>query len=123
LVRRGGFGFFMPVGHFDAGPHLGQPSIRHPTLTEPGTCRMGEVSSAAISISGQAATASPAYSSATVSEPPASTQRWAAPSFWVSSTTAMCEPCCAASTTPAMIIQGNSSSGSSEAEAMLVPAT
>ena len=35
----------------------------------------------------------------------------------------MCEPCWAASTTPAMIIQGNSSSGSSEAEARLVPAT
>ena len=37
---------------------MAKPSTRQPTLTEPGTCRIGERSSAAISISGHAVTAS-----------------------------------------------------------------
>ena len=100
-----------------------KPAIRQPTVTEPGTLRMGVYSSAEISISGSVAQVSPRYSTATRAAPPASTQRRERPRRWVSNTTAMCEPCWAASTTPDMMIQGNISSGSSDANAKLVPET
>jgi hypothetical protein len=83
---------------------------------------MGELSSAAISNTGQAVYAKLKYKPATTNEPALKTQRREAPNFCVNITTAMCEPCCAAMTTPDMIIHGNISSGSSDAHAKLVPA-